>query len=444
MKSLALVSLGCDKNLVDSEVALGKLLSSGFQILTSPEEADLVLVNTCAFITPACQESESWIERVIGFKHDHPNQTIAVMGCYVQRYGNQLSQKYPEVDYWIGVNDFPKIVDILSGRNGRVYVDEPLYLYNELTERLLSTPSHYAYLKISEGCSHRCSFCVIPSIRGKQRSRTIESIQKEAMNLVHMGVKEIILIGQDIGSYGLDWEGKRRLSQLLRVLDRTLPGGIWLRLLYLSPDSIDPELIETLATSEKICKYLDLPLQHIHPDILRSMNRSPDIDRVFDHLNDLRRSIPGLFLRTTLMVGFPGESEPIFDALVSFVKSFRFERLGCFTYSEQPGTPATRLPSPVEETIKQERYKKIMKIQEKIVSDFHRSLVGTTIEVILDHAPVSKKKSTFIGRTYGDAPDVDGRIKLVVDHKTTLCRPGDILKATIIKSDRYDLEGVYP
>ena len=444
MKSLSFISLGCDKNLVDSEVVLGKLLSSQYKIITTPETADLIIVNSCCFIDEAIQETESWINRLVQIKNNDPSKTLVVMGCYPQRFGNQLPSKYPEVDFWIGVNDFPFINEILTRRaKNQVLIDKPPYLYDESTERLLSTPSHYAYLKITEGCNHHCSYCVIPLIRGKQRSRQIESIQKEIFHLIQQGVKEIILIGQDIGSYGLDWAGKRMLAQLLRILDQSLPEGIWIRLLYLSPDSIDPELIETIATSKKICKYLDVPLQHVHPDILQNMNRSSDIDKIFKNLSTLRQAIPGLFLRTTLMVGFPGETDFIFNQMVTQIKSFRFERLGCFTYSPQLGTIASQLPHQVEEEIKQARYQKIMKIQEKIAGDFHRSLIGNSLEVILDQTPLSQKESTYLGRTYGDAPDVDGQIKVNINTNSKNFQPGDIIKVTVTKSTPYDLEGVY-
>jgi len=444
MKSLSFISLGCDKNLVDSEVIIGKLLSSNYAEITDPEAADLIVINTCCFIDEAIQETEIWINRLVQIKREDPNKTLMVMGCYPQRYGKQLPSKYPEVDFWVGVNDFPFINEILTKQNGnRVFIDNPPYLYNEKTERFLSTPSHYAYIKITEGCNHHCSYCVIPSIRGKQRSRQIESIQKEALQLIDLGVKEIILIGQDIGHYGLDLSGKKELAHLLQKLDRSLPNGIWIRLLYLSPDSINQQLIETIATSEKVCKYLDVPLQHIHPFILQNMNRPSNIEKTFEILNTLRHSIPGLFLRTTLMVGFPGETEAIFRQMVSVIKSFRFERLGCFIYSPQPGTPASQLPHQVDDKIKQNRYHEIMKIQKKIARDFHRSLIGKTLEVILDQGPLPKKPRTFLGRTYGDAPEVDGQIKVTVHKDLKTLQPGNILKVTINKSSTYDLEGVY-
>jgi ribosomal protein S12 methylthiotransferase len=444
MKSFSFVSLGCDKNLVDSEVVIGKLLSSEYTKITSPEAADLIVINTCCFIDEAIQETEFWINRLVQIKRDNPGKTLVVMGCYPQRYGKQLSSKYPEVDFWIGVNDFPFINEILTQKApNQVFINKPLYLYDESTERLLSTPSHYAYVKITEGCNHRCSYCVIPSIRGKQRSRQINSIQKEALQLVDQGVKEIILIGQDIGHFGLDWSGKKELANLLHALDHSLPNRTWIRLLYLSPDSIDNRLIETIAASEKICKYLDVPLQHVHPLILQNMNRSSNIKKTLENLNTLRQTIPDLFLRTTMMVGFPGETDAIFNQMVSVIKSFRFERLGCFIYSPQSGTPASQLTYQVEDEIKQARYQNIMKIQKKIANDFHRSLVGKTLEVILDQGPLPKKPSIFLGRTYGDAPDVDGHIKVKVNKNSKTIRSGDILRVTVSKSTAYDLEGIY-
>jgi len=416
-KSLSLISLGCDKNLVDSEVILGKLLLSRFNTVTQhPEDADVIIINTCCFIDSAIQESESWIERILHLKKENPEKTIMVVGCYVQRYGNQLLQKYPEVDYWIGVNDFPNIAHILTQPiKEKIYTNAEPYLYNESTERLLSTPSHYAFIKITEGCNNCCSYCVIPSIRGKQRSRSIESIQREVTNLVRMGVKELILIGQDVGSYGIDINGKRMLPQLIRALDQILPQGIWIRLLYLSPQSIDNDFIETFVSSEKVCPYLDVPLQHFHPVILEKMKRPSNIDTTLERLSFLRKQISGLILRTTVMVGFPGETDSIFQHMISMIESFRFERLGCFIYSEQPETAASKLSHPVDKTIQKMRYEQVMKTQERIVSNFHQSLIGKSTKVILDSILSSQDQPTFLGRTYGDAPEVDGQITVKID-----------------------------
>lgn len=440
MKKIALVSLGCDKNLVDTEVVLGKLLSRGYNFFSSPEEADILILNTCAFIEEACRETEYWLEKFSSIKKSHPSKKLLVMGCYAQRWGREKNFVYPAVDYWIGVNDFPFLVDILEGKlSEKCFLDSPLFLYDHKTERMLSTPSHYAYLKIAEGCNHRCSFCLIPSIRGSLRSRTMESVEKEALNLVSQGVKEIILVAQDLSSYGLDLYHRRMLSPLLRRLDEILPPGVWLRLLYFSPEGLDDEFIKTMRESPHLVKYLDIPLQHVDSTILRNMRRPSSIEEIQEKLENLRENVPGIFLRTTFLVGFPGEDEKAFQRLCNFVEDFRFERMGAFVYSESPDAPSALLYPKVEEKIKEERYQRLMEVQEKVMQEFHNSLVGRELEVIVDEISSKRGDNNFWGRTYGDAPEVD--VKIGFTSRGGKLKRGEIVKVRVTKGSSYELKG---
>ncbi|MGQ9746302.1 MAG: 30S ribosomal protein S12 methylthiotransferase RimO [Candidatus Caldatribacteriaceae bacterium] len=445
MKNIAFISLGCDKNLVDSEVALGKLVAAGYNSFSSPKEAQLLVLNTCAFIDEACQETEEWIAHCISLKKEDPQKILVVMGCYVERFKERLPSLYPEVDYWVGVNDFPYIVEILQNQGketlSRVFVNSPPFLYNEKTERILSTPAHYAYLKIAEGCNHRCSFCIIPSIRGTLRSRPWESILKEALNLASMGVQEIILVAQDLSSYGVDIYQKRSLPLLLRKLGEHLPPSLWIRLLYLAPHGINNELLEVIASTKQILKYLDIPLQHVNTNILKNMNRPFNTAEIEKMLSTIRQYIPDITLRTTFMVGFPGEDEEIFKELLDFARYFRFERMGAFLYSEQKGTPASFLQPKVDEKTKKERYQKLMKLQKEIMREYHYRLQKQELEVILDEGPQQEKgKSYFWGRTTKDAPQIDAQVKAWMIGKKAIT-PGKIVRARVNQSSAYQLEG---
>lgn len=445
MKHIAFISLGCDKNLVDSEVALGKLVAAGYNSFSSLKEAQLLVLNTCAFINEACQETEEWIARCISLKKRDSQKILVVMGCYVERFKEQLTSLYPEVDYWVGVNDFPYIVEILRNQCkeplSRVFVNSPPFLYNEKTERILSTPAHYAYLKIGEGCNHRCSFCIIPSIRGPLRSRPWESIVEEALNLASMGVQEIILIAQDLSSYGLDLYQKRSLPLLLRKLGEYLPSSLWIRLLYLAPHGINNELLEVIASTKQILKYLDIPLQHVNTTILKSMNRPFEMAEIERKLSAIRQYVPEIALRTTFMVGFPGEDEGIFKELLDFVRYFRFERMGAFLYSEQEGTPASFLQPKVDEKTKKERYQELMKLQKEIMKEYHHCFRKRELEVILDEGPHQEKGGCYFwGRTTKDAPQIDARVRAWTRGKKEIT-PGRIVKVRVNKSSAYQLEG---
>ncbi|WP_369017437.1 30S ribosomal protein S12 methylthiotransferase RimO [Thermatribacter velox] len=446
MKKVALVSLGCDKNLVDSEVILGKLLTREPCALVSPEEAEVVILNTCAFIEEACQESEAWIRKIVGLKKKHRAKKIVVAGCYVQRFRDSVVSLYPEVDLWVGVNDFPDLPYLLDRvLPKKVVADSPFYLYDHTTERVISGPPYLGFLKIAEGCNNRCSFCVIPAIRGPLRSRSIDSIVREVENFLEMGVKEIILIAQDTASYGVDLYGKRALPDLLKTLDQLLSSEHWLRVLYFSPQGLSEEFLEVFANSKRVVKYLDIPLQHVDPDILVKMNRPAHIEKTFYFLRTMRKSIPQLFLRTTFMVGFPGESESSFQKILLAMEELSFERAGVFAYSEQEGTPASRLFPKVPASLKTQRLKAVRKKQEEIMRKRHRALVGSTVEVIVEKGPLwenngSSRMLYYLGRSYGDAPDVDCEVKIQTRNKHL--KPGTICTMKVTAGKTYLLEGV--
>jgi len=445
MRKIALISLGCDKNLVDSEIILGKLLAREPCALVSPEEAELVILNTCAFIEEACQESESWIEKIVKLKKQHRTKKIIVAGCYAQRFQDKATSLYPEVDLWVGVNNFPDLPSLLEKAPSQKVITNGLpYLYDHTTERIISGPPYLGFLKIAEGCNNRCSFCVIPAIRGPLRSRSIDSITKEVENLLELGVKEIILIAQDTASYGIDLYKKRALPELLKALDRLLSSEHWLRILYFSPQGLNEKFLEAFANSKRVVKYLDIPLQHVDPNILFKMNRSPQIEKTFDFLKIMRKNIPQLFLRTTFMVGFPGESDTSFQKILLAMEEFPFERVGVFAYSEQEETPASKLFPKVPTELKTQRLKAIKKKQEEIMKKRHQSLVGSKIEVIIEKGPFSERNGSskafyYLGRSYGDAPEVDCEVKIKTRNK--YLKPGTIDKMEVTAGKIYLLEG---
>lgn len=440
MKRVAFISLGCDKNLVDSEVALGNLLVHGYNCIVPPEEAEWIFLNTCAFIRPSCDETEAWIRKLVRLKKEDPRKKIAVLGCYVERFRERASLRYREVDYWVGVHDIFHLPQILSqGRKG-LFLGSPPSIYTHEDPRILSTPPHYAYVKIAEGCSHRCSFCLIPSIRGPLRSRPIPSIIAEARSLWEGGVREIILVAQDLTSYGIDLYRKRSLPDLLWALATNLPGKVWIRLLYLSPEGITGELIEAIASIPHVVKYLDIPLQHVDPFILQRMRRFYNFTEIRKTLERLRERIPTIALRTTFMVGFPGEEEEHFQNLLKFVAEFQFERVGIFQYSDEEGTFSFSLEPKVPEEIKEYRYRCLAETQRSIMEKIHRSFLGEVFEVLLDRGPVQDTKGVFfLGRTQKDAPQVDCQVK--VRPKKGSLRVGQWCHVRMTQASAYELEG---
>ncbi len=443
MKRAAVISLGCDKNLVDSEVVSGKLLEEGFDCLCSPEEADCVVLNTCAFMEDACRESYEWIEKLCSLKKNSTDKTLLVMGCLPSRFGEDLTVRFPSVDCWVTPDALPHVPRLLQEKAQGYITEKKPYLYNEATARLLSTPSHFAYLKIAEGCNHRCTFCIIPRLRGPLRSRSLASIEKEARNLAGMGVKEFILVAQDVGSYGVDLYHRRALPLLLRRLGKVLPAESWIRLLYVSPESLNNELIEAIAGIPQVCRYVDIPLQHADPKILQAMNRPPNIEPVLDTIQYLRSLLPEMVFRTTLVTGFPGEGEEEHQKVLELMRAVTFERLGVFPYSEGSDCASSSLHPKVPGEIALQRAGEIMALQKKIMHSFHLSLLGKKIPVIVEEKVSSgarRGRGKYAGRSYADAPGVDCHISLrgVPGNGQT----GSLRMAKVTRANIFELEGV--
>jgi len=438
-QKVAMVSLGCPKNLVDAEVMLGYLDREGFAITTDERDADIIIVNTCGFIREAKQESIDTILDLADRKHDGRCRILVVAGCLPQRYQEELARDLPEVDIFVGVGDYPKIADIIRGYDpaeGQIrYIGDPDYTYDAELPRLQSSPYHTAYLKIAEGCSNCCSYCAIPSIRGAYRSRPLHLLLEEAERLAANGVKEINLVAQDITRYGSDFGNGHSLPMLIRGLAR-IDGIRWIRLLYAYPDGITDELIQLLTSEPKLCKYLDIPLQHISDPVLRRMNRRSTEEEQRRLISRLRDEIPGITLRTSLIVGFPGETDDDFRKLVQFVEEVRFDRLGVFCYSREEGTPAAEMPDQISERVKRERYRKLMRTQARLSFRKNRELVGTEVDVIVEG--YSDETDLLLkGRTSRQAPDIDGQVYITSGTATV----GDIVTIRITDSSDYDLIG---
>jgi ribosomal protein S12 methylthiotransferase len=435
MKKVTLITFGCAKNLVDSEVMAGCLHEAGYVTIAEAAKADIVILNTCGFIGPAKDEAEAAIQDVLRLKKKFRNKKIIVTGCYVERDEPFLKTAYPDVDAWVGVKDFDQIVKIIEGRpysgSGRTF------LYGHETPRAISTPASWAYVKISEGCSHHCSFCAIPLIKGAYRSRPISSIEKEVRRLAAGGVREINLISQDTTYFGRDREQPGDLVGLLEKLIR-IHGIEWIRLLYGYPEEITDALIEIME-EPKICPYFDIPFQHSDPAIIRRMRRAMDGKRSLKLLDRIRNKLPNASFRTSLIVGFPGEGQKEFSRLQSFVKASRFDHLGVFTYSKEDGTSAWRLKDSVAESAKKSRRDRILEIQAGISAEKLRTFVGRTIDVLIEGTWKDDRRF-LIGRSRFQAPEVDG-IVLVKPSIGRKWDGGPIQKVEIISSEVYDLFG---
>ena len=452
---VGIISLGCPRNLVDSEVLLGILEKNGFEI-AELRDADIGIVNTCAFIDEAKQESIDMALELIGLKNTGKLKAVVVAGCLSQRYGKALVKKLPEVDAFIGCGDIEKISDILKKISKKETAYEvsktPSFIYSHAHPRYRITPPHYAYVKISEGCENRCSFCVIPSIKGSYRSRPIESVLKEVDGLSKAAhLSEINLVGQDTTLYGTDLTptrcnvtprrckgvyGEPKIIELLKKLCASGGYKRWIRLLYTYPSHIEDELIGLFAEEKALCKYMDLPIQHINDKILARMKRPTTKRDIWDLIKKIRSRIPGVTLRSSVIVGFPGESDEDFSELVDFIKEVKFERLGVFTYSQEEGTPAYDYSDQIDEESKLERFNTLMSIQKDIAQVINRSFLGRTIEVLIDEKDESAEDS-YIGRTEGDAPEVDGEVFV----KGRGLKPGDFVKVKIAGTLEYDLIG---
>jgi len=462
---IGMVSLGCPKNLVDSEVMLGLARNEGHLLTRDAAEADVLVVNTCAFIDKAKQESIDTILEMAGHKKTGACKRLIVTGCLAQRYREELKAQIPEIDAILGTGEVPDIVKAIGGggsnlvpllrsngepvgrtsnghgrSNGhgpseRTGPALPEYLYDANTPRLLATPRHYAYVKIAEGCDYKCAFCIIPTLRGKYRSRSIESIVAEAELLAASGVKELLLISQDTSFYGVDRGERGSLARLLRALDR-VDGLRWVRLLYLYPTTIGDDVLEVMAGSDKVCRYIDLPLQHASDAVLKRMKR-PGTRSSYERLLDrIRTRVPGVTLRTTFIVGFPGETADEYAELESFVKAVEFDHVGVFTYSHEEGTAAGALADDVPARLKRKRRSALMRLQEQIVRRTHRRRVGERVTVLVD-GPAAEHDLVLRGRLEGQAPDIDPLVYLT-DCDPSALPSGQFVQAEIVASRGYD------
>lgn len=429
-------TLGCPKNINDSEIAMGNLEEKGFTIVDSPDEADAIVVNTCGFIEDAKKESIDEIFNMAVYKEK--NKKLVISGCLVQRYADELYKEIPEANGFIGVNDYdklPELLEKLEKSNERFLENSSCDLSEvEVKIRHLTENPYTSYLKIAEGCDNICSYCIIPEIRGPYRSRTIENVIEEAEMLSKSGCKELILIAQDLTYYGIDNYGKPMLSTLLRKLCK-IEGIEWIRLLYCYEERIDDELIRTIASEDKICNYIDIPIQHASDKILDNMNRATTNESLYRTLSKLRSQIPDIHIRTTLIVGFPGETEEDFNILSDFVSDQKFSRLGVFTYSREEGTAAATMDNQIPEDIKQERLDCIMMKQMEISLEGNRKKIGKILDVIVDSM---EEEGVYSGRTRYDAPEIDNS---VVFTSNSVHKPGDIVPVEILEAYDYDLEG---
>jgi ribosomal protein S12 methylthiotransferase len=431
-KTICLISLGCPKNLVDSEKILGDLVNNGFIITAEPKDADYIIINTCAFIQPAVKESLDVINEIKKIKKK-TDCKIIVFGCLSKLYRDSLSRD-KDIDAVVHPDNLYQISSILKSLDFNKSYQKYISAINEFNYQLKKRPRviltyPYAYLKITEGCNHGCSYCLIPKIRGPHKSYPEKEIIKEAKNLADFGIKEIILVGHDITSYGID-NGKK--DYLPQIIEKLLPMNFkWIRLLYLRTEKISEKLIELISNNQKMCKYLDIPLQHIHPDILKKMNRPViDYEKIIEKL---RKYIPGICLRTTFIVGFPGETKKHYQFLMDFVKKIKFDRMGAFPYYREKQTSAYNLPHQVPEKEKIERLNKIMSIQKDILKNKLKKLIGENVEVLID----KKTKNQLIGRTQCDAPDIDCEVQITGNAKI-----GDIVNVKITKTSAYTLTGI--
>ena len=418
------ITLGCSKNIYDSEIIIKQLEASKKNVVHE-EKGNIVVINTCGFINNAKQESIDTILEQIEYKQTGIVDKVYVTGCLSERYKNDLEKEIPDVDQYFGTTDLPQLLKVL----------EADYKHELVGERILTTPKHYAYLKIAEGCDRPCSFCAIPLMRGKHRSIPIEKLLDQAKNLAKNGVKELILIAQDLTYYGLDLYKEKRLAQLLSALSK-LDGIEWIRLHYAFPTGFPVDVLEVMRNEPRICNYLDIPLQHISDKILKSMRRGTNKEKTTSLIKRFRELVPGIVLRTTLIVGYPGETDKDFEILKKWVKKMRFDRLGCFKYSHEEDTHAYLLKDDVPEELKQKRLNEIMEIQSKIALNNNEKLIGRVFKCLIDR----KEGTNFIGRTFMDSPDVDNEV--LIDAKKFYVKLGEFVNIKIIGANNFDLAGI--
>lgn len=438
------ISLGCDKNLVDSEAMLGILNENGYRITDDELEADIIIINTCCFIHDAKQESINTILEMAEHKKSGRVKALIVTGCLAERYKEEILSEIPEVDALLGTSSFAGIIEVINElTDGKQHSHfEALTVLPKVTSnRMLTSGTYSSYLKIAEGCDKHCTYCIIPQVRGNYRSVPMEDLLKEAGYLASQGVRELILVAQETTLYGKDLYGEITLSKLLHELCR-IEGIEWIRLLYCYPEEITEELIETMKAEPKICRYLDLPIQHANDRILKLMGRRTNKQDLIDVITKLRTNLPDITLRTTLITGFPTETQEEHEELMDFVKQMRFDRLGVFTYSKEDNTAAAKLKPQVLAKTKKQRQKEIMKLQQGIVFERTRELVGKTFDVLIE-GRIAEEDNVYLGRTYMDAPQVDGFIFLTFEEMTSQdeLMSGDIVKATVTGAKGYDLVG---
>ena len=436
---IGFVSLGCPKNLVDTEVMMGQLVERGHELTHNPQDAEVLVVNTCSFIDPAKQESVDTILEMAEFKKSGRARKLIVAGCLVERYRGDIQKNIPEVDAVIGTNELENIVALCEGEQPRENPFEP-YLYHDLTPRVLSTARHYSYIKIAEGCDHPCSFCVIPQYRGQFRSRRFESVIAEATSLFARGVREINLIGQDTTSYGEDLGLKDGLSQLMARLAQ-IPAAHekWIRFLYCYPNRITQKLLDTIAEHDALVKYIDMPLQHASSAVLKRMKRGSHGDFFLKLLERIRLTIPGVAIRTSMIVGFPGETEADFEILCDFVKAAQFDRLGVFSYSDEETSASFHLDAKVDARTIHNRQRKLMALQRRISKARNRKMIGQDVDVLVD-GPSEETDLLWQARMSTQAPEIDG-VCYINDFGNTPPRPGEIRRMRITEAHDYDLVG---
>ena len=440
MKKVFVLSLGCPRNMVDSEVLLGKLAEAGFSLSDNAQDAEIAIVNTCGFIEDAKKESVDCILQLAEMKKTGKLKKLVVTGCLAQRYPSELGSEILEIDAIFGSSDFLSIPNVLLSLSDKKKIteisDSPHYLYDHTSSRRLLTPNHSVYVKIQEGCSNICSYCVIPALKGPRRSRDVYSVVEEVRGLKDKyDVKEIVLIGQDTTSFGFDKPGSPDIADLVKEVSGVMSGG-WVRLLYTHPAHFSDKLIDTIASSDNICRYVDLPIQHINDDILTMMNRRVSKKKILELIEKIRASIAGVSIRTSVIVGFPGETEQHFSELMNVLEEVKFDRLGAFIYSKEEGTPAESFPQQVPEKLKKDRFKKVMELQQGISAEKNSYFMGRTIKVLIDESD-PEDENLFTGRSEMDAPEVDGMVYV----RGKGINPGEFVDVKISGVMEYDLIG---
>jgi ribosomal protein S12 methylthiotransferase len=432
---IGVISLGCDKNRIDTEIMLGNL-NEYYEITSDPKDAEIIVVNTCGFIETSKQESIDTILEMAKYKKQHKCRLLITTGCLSQRYGKELMDLMPEIDIMVGVNDYDKLHEVIENfmvTNEKAFICTSDDKKVNEGRRIITTAASTAYVRIGEGCSNFCTYCIIPMIRGKYRSRKMEDILEEVKLLAQSGVREVILVAQDTTKYGIDVYGEKRLPQLLRAISQ-VEGVDWIRVLYCYVEEITDELIEEIAANEKVCKYLDMPIQHISDNILKSMGRRGRKNEIIEIIAKLRSKIENMVLRTTLIVGFPGESDKDFEELVEFVRDVKFDKLGVFKYSPEEGTPASNMTNQIDEAVKENRERELMLLQQGISKDVNSLKTGRIYDVLVEKFD----NNFYIGRNKGMAPEIDGSVLVRSERELII---GSIVKVKITDAMEYDLIG---